>query len=340
MKKLMVMMFWSSAAMLTLAACSKDELNPVRDKGYGEGSVVIAAAAADDITVSATRADGDTISLTRLGVPANMLTSEWIMGHLRTRVECVENDEDGISRSSADEFNKDNPRLSPVPAKYNVTMGNLTGDRVVLPGYTNPDGGTVANLEAPEYRHNNPGAKLIPNVAEGEGYEYMYLEGWTEFELQAGKNPQPVNVEVRVANTAVTVVFTDAFRKYFANGAKVTIKTKANSAPKEIASYTAGDAGKELAARYYWVRPQEFTLSTVAYRQNPSPGIFDAEERQLADYTVSVVNPQTLYRCVFDVSNVGGIEGGITVTIDDTPVFTEDLGEEELNPGAPGAPEN
>lgn len=329
--------------MLTLAACSKDELNPVRDKGYGEGSVVIAAAAADDITVSATRADENKIPLTKLGVPANMLTSEWIMANLYTRVECVENDEDGISRSSAYEFNKENPRLSPVSKWYNVTMGNLTGERVALPAYTKPDGGTVANVQAPEERHNNPGVKLIPNVAEGEGYEYMYLEGWTEFELQAGKNPQPVNVEVRVANTAVTVVFTDAFRKYFANGAKVTIKTKANSDPKdikEIASYTAGDAGKELAARYYWVRPQEFTLSTVAYRQNPSPGIFDAEERKLEDYTVRVVNPQTLYRCLFDVSNVGGIEGGIEVTIDDTPVFTEDLGEEELNPGAPGAPEN
>ena len=248
------------------------------------------------------------------------------MGSMRTRVVCVEVDNaEGLVFGSADEFNYENPALSPVAALYNVTMGSLSSGRKRLPGYTTPTG-SISAEEAPGYRYEHPEDKLIPEVAEGEGVDFIYFEGWNTCTVQANGDTQ-VDVEVRVANTVVTVEFTEAFRDYFANGATVTLKTK-NGLTAEISGYAAGAAPSR---HYFWVRPQQFTLSAVATPQDPSSTL-TAEPITFDDYVRTDVAPQTLYRIVYDIEKTGGVNGKITVTVDDTPIYTEDLGTIETNP--------
>lgn len=318
------MLIWGAAAVLSLTACSKDTPDLGADKG--EGSFRISAVSAPMMNEVTTRAGQ--VPLTQFGVPAEKLTETWIMANLRTLVACIDDDENVIARNSANDYNRENPRLSPVPARYSVTMGSTNP----LPGYTDPSGGDQHAFDAPKYRHEHPADKLVPQVKEGEGPDFVYIEGWTEFDL-GGKEDKEVEVTVRVANTVVSVEFTEAFLNYFGEGAKVTLTTK-NGFTAEAAAYAAGE--KPAVAKYFWVRPQEFTLSAKATRQSPSPGLFDAEERDLGKYTVSAPAPQTWYHCVYDVSNVGGTtegeHGGITVTVNNEPVYTEDLGEEEMNP--------
>lgn len=329
-QKITAMFVWGAAAVLSLTACSKDTPDLGADKG--EGSFRISAVSAPMMNEVTTRAGQ--VSLTQFGVPAEKLTEAWIMANMRTRVAYVEDEKNAVERSSANDYNRENPRLSPVPAIYNVTMSSTK----LLPHYTDPTGGDQNAYDAPKYRHEHPADKLVPQIEEGEGPDFVYFEGWTEFELTAKEN-KDVEVTVRVANTVVSVEFTEAFLNYFGEGAKVTLTTKKGTTV-EAAAYAAGE--KPAAAKYFWVRPQEFTLSAKATRQSPSPGLFDAEERDLGNYTVSAPAPQTWYRCVYDVTNVGGTStgehGGITVTVNDEPVYTEILDDEEMNPSL-NAPE-
>ena len=344
MQKTTALYIWCAAAVLALAACSKD--TPATDIKY-DGEIRISAVSDGVVDISSTRAD-NRVELARFGIPAEKLTAEWIMANMHTRVQCVEmsGDEEDMNNDvaypSANDFNKANPRLSPVNSIFGISLCTAFGDGSELPDYTTRDGETVENMNAAEYRHEHPAEKLIPDVPEGEGADFVYFEGHEEVLLEP-KSHKDVEVTVRVANTVVSVEFTEAFRSYFGNGATVTLTTK-NGFTAEAAAYTAETADEQTADKYFWVQPQSFTLSATAARQSPSPGIFDADIRRLDDYTVADPAPQTWYRCVYDVTNVGntstGTHGGITVTLNGEPVYTEDLGDEEMNPNAPDAPQD
>ena len=327
-RKQMVMMIWGAAA-LTLGSCSKEALRLPGDNDGGQGTLHISAVTAPQLAVNGTtRAEEGQIELTKfMGSAAAKFDDDWVMTNLRARVQYVE-EENGKawgSYTSADAYNDENPFLSPVPAYYNVTLGMPNAGNKLY-AYT-----TMDAQSAPWYRHNNPTAKLVPAVPEGEGIEYIYFEGWKEVLVPASNRNVEVEVEVKVANTAVTVEFSDNFRNYFASGATVTLKTK-NGLTKVIASYAAGQTPEK---HYFWVRPQEFTLSAVATPQSPSPGKLDAEPIPLDDVvrTDAEVEPQTLYTFRYDVTNTtGALDGKIVITVNDTPVGYVDLGVEELNP--------
>lgn len=352
-RKITAMFVGCLATAIMLAACSKEAPQTARFDD-GEGSLRISAVTTPVIGENPqTRA---TVELTDfMGDAAKKFSetdenglSAWAMNHLRTRVMCIEDDEaEAYASESAVIFNYLNPSLTPVNAVYNVTMGSITASRTKLPNYTAPDGGQVINTNAPIYRKEHPGVKLVPEVAEGEGVDFIYFEGWNTCTVLANTDTE-VDVEVKVANTAVTVEFTDDFRNYFPNGATVKLTTKRGGDEKNtdvnklkdvvIASY---DADGNKSKHYFWVRPQQFTLSAVAIRQNPSSTL-TAEPITLEDYVRAddKVEPQTLYRCIFDVKNAGGLNGTITVTVDDTAIYTEDLGTIETNPNDDNYPKN
>lgn len=332
-KKSLTMLWCGAAAAMLLGGCSKEAAEPGR-YGDGEGSLTISAVSMPQIAVNdATRAGEPTLALTSIVPDASKFTEEWAMKSLRTRVVCVEDDAayDAHAFTSANAYNDENPRLTPVPAKYSVTMGMPKADGK-LHDYT-----TVTGPDAPRYRETHPGEKLVPVVPEGEGVDFIYFEGYATATVESGTEPTPVPVEVKVANTAVTVEFTEAFCKYFANGAAITLTT-AGGFTKEIASYEAGETPAQASKHYFWVRPQAFTLTGVATPQTPSPGHIEAEPVALkfemkddASNPKTVVNPQTLYRMTFDAETTGA-SGAIKVKVDDTVIDIVDLGVEELNP--------
>lgn len=332
-KKSLTMLWCGAAAAMLLGGCSKEAAEPGR-YGDGEGSLTISAVSMPQIAVNdATRADGPTLALTSIVPDASKFTEKWAMESLRTRVVCVEDDAayEAHAFASANAYNDENPRLTPVPAKYSVTMGMPKADGK-LHDYT-----MVTGPDAPRYREKNKDPetqkypKLVPVVPEGEGVNFIYFEGYATATVESGTEPKEVEVEVKVANTAVTVEFTEAFCKYFANGAAITLTTKGGFT-KEIASYEAGETPAQASKHYFWVRPQAFTLTGVATPQTPSPGHIEAEPVALKfEMTDDKVDPQTLYRMTFDAKTTGA-SGAITVTVDDTVIDTVDLGYEELNP--------
>ena len=343
MKGKQMLMIWGAAAAMMLAACSKEAVGP---DAKGKGSLHISAVTMPQISVNDdTRATGDEIPLSDIvGGAASDFTEDWVMTSMRTRVARIDIETDQESYvGHADKIDVEEFDVG----EYNITMGSTTENRKKLPPYivytqTNPDGKSIAAEQAPAYRKDNPEEKLIPEVAEGEGANYIYFEGVAAPVTVEFNKETKVPITVKVANTVVTAEFTPAFRNYFANGATVRLTTKAatdkvNPSPVKdqiLATYTGSGA---VVQHYYWVRPQEFTLTAVATPQDPSPGHIAAEQIPLNPVTrpTANVNPQTLYRFVYDVTEDAG-SGAITITVNDEPIGTVNLGEVETNPGADG----
>ena len=333
----MVRMIWGVTAALTLAACSNEAVTDApRHDGDGSGSLRIAAVSLPQIALKGqTRADADADNKVKLtefmcGAADKFNDETWVMNNLRTRVVCVAMDGEAVDGmdahtfDSAKAYNDECPALTPVPATYNVTMGMVNAEGKLY-DYTDATGNTVKAAKAPEVRYEDSDLKLVPQVAEGEGIEFIYFEGWTQTEVTEATEPQPVYVDVKVANTAVTVEFTPAFKNYFANGATVTLKTKNG--------FEATVSTDDAQQHYFWVRPQGFTLSAVGTPQHPGTGL-TAQPVDLGDKTMAdaEVMPQTLYRYVYNVTKTGSVSGEITVTLNDEPIGEENLGEVETNP--------
>lgn len=218
-----------------------------------------------------------------------------------------------------------------MPADYIVTLASAA-----FPSYKDLSSGqTVSSTERPYY---TGGGTLVPQVAEGR--HLPYFEGRAEVTMPKSGNVT-AHVTLGIANTAVCIRFTDAFRHYFENGAEFQIKTRSLGDGAD-----ATTAGNTFTVTYdsgegdlFWIRPQGFVISGTATRQDPSPGIIDAKPIRFEDYTAkdADVKPQTLYTYTFDIQNAGstsGEGGGIRVTLNDEPIeiIEEDV---ELNPNAP-----
>ena len=270
MKKIFVMML----AATTFVSCTKDSDYPAANSGS-------LSLQTTTVTVlgNITRADGGQVNLSDLGYTATPIE--------RVLVTCID-ESSSFNRAfeSPDSYNHDyNTPLE--PGRYLVTIGS----QKPLPDYTTPDGKTIEKLKAPYYTGDR--SALIPQCTEGENLPYF--EGTAEVEVVAGET-KPVTVTLEVANTVVCVKFTDTFKNYFDNGAEITLKSK-NGFTRTI-SYT--HENKTVAEQYFYVRPQEFTLSGTAMRQDPSPGIIEAKPVELS-YTEKNPAKRTLYTIEEDV---------------------------------------
>lgn len=322
--------FLTVLAAAALVSCAK---NSVEMSG-SSGTLKIDGQSVSFVS-ALTRADGQK-ELAELGesVPDPM--------SMRTLISCKSPDIrlDGSNPwkvySSANAANEENPLYE--PADYIVTIGTRT-ESGILPHYTElSTGKTVTNTERPYY---TGGSVLIPQTPEGKNLPYF--EGRAEVTVNKGETAT-AHVSLRVANTAVCVRFTDNFKKYFEKGATILIKTKSAGpgTDKMTAANTFTVTYDTDEGAIFWIRPQGFSISGTALRQDPSPGIIEAKPVGFADYTVKdeAVKPQTLYTYTFDIAGAGSTgsgpdeAGGITITINDEPVeiIEDDI---ELNPNAP-----
>jgi len=170
-----------------------------------------------------------------------------------------------------------------------------------------------------------PGADRSP-----EGEDAPYFEGSTETTVAAGKESTHVTLRARLANTVVRVKFTDRFKGYFAGGAKFTLTTAAG---KEC-----GPINYETEGTCYYVRPARFTIAGEATKQRPS-ATQPAPTVKFAETVNETPAPCTLYDYTFDVTDAGA--GQVQITLNDTPIRTETLADEELNDDAkPDEPGN
>lgn len=307
-------------AAAALASCTK---NP---SGQTDGAGTLRIEGENEPFVSAlTRADGR-VELSELGQ-----TAPDPMG-LRTLISCMDTRIDlgggqpWKEYDSADDANAEQALY--LPAGYVVTLAMPTEDGV-LPSYAVLSSGeTVSGFDRPYYAG---GGTLIPVVAEGRNLPYF--EGRAEVTVRK-QETATARVTLKVANAAVRIRFSEAFRNYFENGAEILLKTRA-AGSAEGNTFTVSYGQDEDTV--FWIRPQGFTLSGSAVRQDPSPGIIEARPVRFEDYVVkdADVRPQTLYTYVFDMEEAGNVaEKGIRITVNSEPVGIID-DEIELNPDAP-----
>lgn len=295
MKKIVLMI----AAAAVVASCSRDEL----DLRTGDTRLNIAAECL-------TALDAQTrVELSAMGVnvpdKSTFRTVVW-----SPDVKDVFDDGFYNVWTSLSEFNREKYEF--VPEVYRVKLSSKPVS------YKRTDtGATVTAAEA--LRLGLDPTVLIPIV--DEGVDKPYFEGYSANVTVEAQQTATAKVTAAPANSVVTIQLTDRFCGYFANGASFTIKTAKGS----TFTWSSGDA-----QQYWWVCPQGLTITGKAVKQSPSPGIFDPEEVTFT-HTVadSEVAKRTLYRYTFDVSTAGSAK--VTITVNDTPLGTIDLGEEELN---------
>lgn len=341
MKKILVLMMAAAAV-----ACGKelpDYPNSPQGAGTetGSGSLHIGLTVAP-LLDARTRAE-ESVELSALGItaPDPMLLRTLVSN--KDRSASVHEGSAYIVNSTVSGFNSERPEL---PAgDYFITLGSTkrsvpAATRTSLPDYTAPDGAKVLNVDAPYHAERLAGT-LIPQIGEGENLPYYEATG--SVTVAEGETAE-VQLVATLANTVVTVDFTDRFKNYFENGAEIHIDTKALTAGSSEVTTKASRftvkvaSAKEWASyekRYFFVRPQQsITLSGSALRQDPSPDMGLNKPVTLSAYTSEKLAPRTLYTFRFDVSEAGSTSGKITVTLNDEPVgeVDEDI---ELNPNAP-----
>lgn len=308
MKKIFVTMMAAAA----LLSCAKE--TPYYTEGEAHGNLMLNVVS-DPVLSAETRAN---VELSSIGVATPDAMS------LRTLVTCLDEDISNFNEafSSVTIFNEADVIFA--PAKYYITIGSTRTGRNTLPNYTGPSE-QIANKKAPAYFYANQDVKRVPETEEGENAPYY--EGTATVDVTAGQTAI-ASVTAKLANTIVCIDFTDRFKSYFATGASLTLTTKAGF--KATVGYT--ESNKTVAKKYYFVRPQEFSIAGTATKQSASPGIIEPKPVAIEGFSEKDPQPQTLYTYTFDVSDVNGT-GGITITVNDEPIQTiED--EFELNPKA------
>lgn len=159
-----------------------------------------------------------------------------------------------------------------------------------------------------------------------EGLDKPYFEGTSPVTVVA-RTQTPVEVKASLANSIVRIVFTDNFKGYFPNGADFKLTTAAGNEFK--IGYTADDHSVEEL--YWFVRPTSFTIVGTATKQRPSASV-EPQSVTFAETLNSAVAPRTLYTYTFDVKGVG-TTGSVTITLNDTPIATEES-DHEMNDDA------
>ena len=178
-------------------------------------------------------------------------------------------------------------------------------------------------LFATDYRitlHTGTEAGL-ENSPEGPGRPYF--EAAAETPVAIGIESTRVKLTAKLCNTIVRVKFTDRFKGYFGNGAEFTLTTAAGG--EFVIDYTTDGL-------CHYVRPAEFVIAGRATKQRPSATV-EPQTVKFAETKNESPAAGTLYTYTFDVTDAGDT-GEVKITINDTPVDTQLLADEELNDDA------
>ena len=299
--------FLAIGAAAMLVSCAQDQDAPVPTRG-GTGSIAINCDTAPELGV-VTRASGDQPNLEDMGCTTDPAIKRVLVTSL---TEGIEYNEPFTSPTS---FNNPDYNPSLEAGDYMVTIGSSNP----LCNWKTPAGDDVTAKEAPAYEERET---LIPQCEEGENKPYFL--GTTTATVEKGVHDKRVDVTMKVINSAVCIDFTDAFKGYFPS-ADITLTTKAGA--EFTVSYTEGTPG---LPKYFWIRPQEFTIKGTAKRQEP--GDLPASEVTIKEFKQSTVEPCRLYTMRLDIEEVAG--RGLSIQVNDTPVDTIEESV-ELNPNAP-----
>lgn len=142
-------------------------------------------------------------------------------------------------------------------------------------------------------------ATAVSGSPDEEGFDKPCFSGSRSFTLE-GETTNNVTIDCALANTAVTVDYTDEFRKYFAAW---------EAAVTSVSGTEIVFAQDE--ARTAFVRPGDFRVKVSYVRSNGSAGS--------KSYTVSGAAARELYNIRFNVNE--GAVGGAKISI----VFDSDL---------------
>lgn len=144
--------------------------------------------------------------------------------------------------------------------------------------------------------------------ADKEGFDAPYFMATERFTIITDKVSQ-VALTAKLANTAVNVSYTEAFKNYFTDYSTALTKTSGASSGEKI--QIAPDETRTL-----YIAPADFTIETVYTKPNG--------KQSRATVPCTGVTACQWYDIVFDVNNgeVGSAE--ITVTLNDE-VITQDV---------------
>lgn len=152
-----------------------------------------------------------------------------------------------------------------------------------------------------------------------EGFEKPYFYGSSEFQVTED-NTTDVSIVAKLANTMVSISYTDAFRNYFTNYA-----VELHSTGGKYLTYDREET------RPIYLRPGDISLNILLTKQNGVSSNFQPA-------TISNALPQHHYRITLDVN--GGEMGAakLIVSFDDSvneEAVTIDLSDDIMNAPAP-----
>ena len=154
-----------------------------------------------------------------------------------------------------------------------------------------------------------------------EGVNKPFFKGDFSYNIIA-RQKADITIPAKLANSIVKVEFSDTFKKYFENGANITISTENETdgvKNKWTVDYTSSP--------YIFVESgKKVTIAGTATKQRPSATVepevvtFDNVEKNLAACT--------LYTYRYDVSTAGSVSVSITISNEPTETIVVSDGEE------------
>lgn len=327
--------FLTMIAASVLISCSKDAADYPQAPDNNLGTLKISAESSE-LLGAVTRASGDSEK-----DPVNLseIIPGYSFGNYPLRVLVTRDDRDDVidntyyrafnyeklAEHNGDDF---------YPAgEYTVTIGTRQGTGV-LPHYYDPaSNARVENKELPYY--SGDASTLVPRIAEGENKPYF--EGRLGVTVDNGDTE--ADVKLLVMNSVVCVEFTENFKKYFAEGAQISIETQ--SAGEGLSAEKAQFEGsKAVLASFgsygsksvsFWIRPRGFVLKGEAKRQKRTETL-EAQVVELS-YSFADVKPTMRYKFFFDAEDAGGAK--IEIKVGEETIEEISWDDMELNPEAP-----
>lgn len=320
------------AAATMLAACSKNAGTAEKPaEGFGSLEIEIIDATRN------TRADDHSteteIDLKQIYPGWQDRTESMWKNELRVMIASESGNhtfEDGYAYKLYDNvnlFNESGTKLSAgSDYSYVVRLARMT--QVDEPyGYADPESGaTVKWSDALTYPNRD---KLVPLTPEGEWLPYF--EGLTDGVRIVENQTQSVDVKVAVANTAVTVKFSDSFCNYFEE-AHLTLETAGGY--KTEFGFDAENPYNAQATTYHWINPRSFKVSGTVKRKSPGTNLEGETVAIEKVFANGDVLPKHCYTYTFDISNVGSAgdhRNGIGITVDDKTINEGSRFEYDLN---------
>lgn len=215
--------------------------------------------------------------------------------------------------------------VSPISTQSRADDVNPTADDLTI-ALTNEDGSISQKWSSISKFPSDEAFKVGRYTMEAyygnidiEGFEKPYFYGSTEFQVQEDKVTE-VSIEAKLANTMVSISYTDAFRNYFAD-----YGVELHSNGGKYLSYDREET------RPIYMHPGDIAMNVLLTKQNGVSATFQPA-------TLSNALPQHHYRITLDVNGGDMGDAKLVISFDDSVVeepITIDLSDEIMNAPEP-----